>query len=455
MRSTRAALAVVAVTLAVGAPAALASGDPMRGEQYGLDAIRAPEAWPVAQGRGTVIAIVDTGIDHDHPDLVDALLRDSSGQVVGFDAIDGGEAADEHGHGTLVAGTAAATTGNGTGIASVAPQARLMPVRVLDDGGRGSVRDVDAGIRWAVDNGADVVNLSLESAVPLPGDVLSGGLDGAVRYAWERGVVVVAAAGNSGTPFTDYASSTPVLLVGATDRQDRQTTFSDSGRRDMVLAPGVDIVSTWCDPCGDGGTSTYAAASGTSFAAPHAAGAVAVLRSSGLSHERAVARLRETANPVPRPRTSLQQGHGLIDVAAAVGVPDDEPPQQDRSSSQPPPTSDEPDAAETEPARGEQGPPPAATSPAPSSDPASGAGDADDDPSLDADGGVSAEASADDPPPIELVRPEEVADDEVALPAPERGQGPPIGLVLLAGALVIGTGLASLSVLGRAATTGG
>jgi subtilisin family serine protease len=218
--------------------------------------------------------------------------------VVGLDLVDGGAPHDERGHGTLVAGVIAAATDagvGGPGIAGVAPDARLMPIRVLDREGRGRVSDVDAGIRWAVDNGADVVNLSLESMAPLPGDVLASGLDRAVRYAWQRGVFVVAAAGNSGTPFTHFRSSTPVP-ARRSDRPERQAGHvSDGGRSDMVMAPGVDVVSTACSPCRDGGGAGYGRASGTSFAAPHVAGAVAVLRSAGLSHADAVERLRDTA----------------------------------------------------------------------------------------------------------------------------------------------------------------
>jgi subtilisin family serine protease len=321
MRRVR-ATALLAVVLLVVLPFG-ASASP-RADQWGLDRIRAPEAWQVDRGGGVVVAVLDTGVHLTHPDLAPRLLRDRDGRVVGRDLVTGGDPHDEHGHGTLVAGIVAAAVDQGVGgpgIAGVAPEARLMPVRVLDHEGRGRISDVDAGIRWAVDHGADVVNLSLESAAPLPGDLLGGGLDAAVHYAWERGVVVVAAAGNSGTPFTDFRSSTPVLLVGATDRNDRRATFSDGGRSDMVMAPGVDVVSTACDrPCRAGGGAGYARADGTSFAAPHVAGAVAVLRASGRGPGEAVARLRSTAVPVPSGGL-VTTGHGRIDLAAAVGAP--------------------------------------------------------------------------------------------------------------------------------------
>jgi subtilisin family serine protease len=292
--------------------------------QWGLEQIGAHEAWETSRGEGVVVAIVDTGVDLTHPDLAPRLLRDGEGRVVGRDEVDPGTSPqDENGHGTLVAGVAAADHDaglHGNGIAGVAPRARIMPVRVLDEDGMGSMPNLDAGIRWAVDNGADVINLSLESAVPLPGEVLATGPDDAVNYAWERGVPVVAAAGNSGTPFTDYRPSTPVLLVGASDQRDRRAAFSDAGRSDMVLAPGVDIISSHCRPCGQDAQHGYASASGTSLAAPHAAGTVALLLAAGLDHEQALQRLRETAVEVSGGGIAGSSGHGRIDAAAALGA---------------------------------------------------------------------------------------------------------------------------------------
>lgn len=449
MRDLRgvAALAVALLAGALALPAAaLAVNDPLRPEQYGLDAIRAPAAWSVAQGEGIVIAVVDTGVSLQHPDLAPKLVRDRSGRIVGRDFVDPGTPPeDEHGHGTLVAGIAAAATANGIGIAGAAPAARILPVRVLDANGAGRLSDVDAGIRWAADQGAHVINLSLESALPLPGQIVSGAPDEAVRYAWEQGAVVVAAAGNSGAPFTDYAPSTPVLLVGATDRRDRQTTFSDSGRRDMVLAPGVDILSTWCRPCGADASHSYAKASGTSFAAPHAAAAVAILRSAGRSPAAALERLRETARPVPRPATAGPQGHGLIDVAAAVGVPD---------PGQTPPTAGAGTPAEQPTGGGERGggergggtPPAPAASPAPAAAPAPPAGTPEA-PRAPAPDAPAAPTPAADPPTQDTATPPPAAPpDEVALPNP----GGPAGIPPLAGlaaALIVTTAAAGLAAL--------
>ncbi len=311
-----------ALVLPVAVGVAGAAGDPYRPSQWGLERVGAPEAWTGRRGGGEVIAIVDTGVDLTHPDLVDRLARDAQGRLVGRDFVDGdADPQDENGHGTMVAGIAAATADNGVGIAGVAPRARIMAIRVLDADGRGSASDVDAGIRWAVDHGATVVNLSLESVAPLPGAVVTQAPDAAVRYAWDRGVAVVAAAGNSGAPFTDYPDRSPVLLVGASTRDDERASFSDTGRTDAVLAPGVEIVSTWCDPTPDGcdAENRYGQADGTSFAAPTVAGGVAALKSAGLDAAGAVRRLRESAEDLGSEGPDATYGYGRVDLARAMG----------------------------------------------------------------------------------------------------------------------------------------
>jgi serine protease len=448
---------VVALVAALLLFPAVAEASP-RAEQWGLERIRAPESWEEARGAGMVVAVLDTGVHLRHPDLAPRLLRDGSGQVVGLDLVDGGPPQDEHGHGTLVAGVIAAATDQGVGgagVSGVAPEARLLPVRVLDERGNGRISDVDRGIRWAVDHGAHVVNLSLESATPLPGDLLASGLDDAVRYAWDRGVVVVAAAGNSGTPFTDYRSSTPVLLVGATDRDDRRASFSDGGRSDMVMAPGVDIVSTACrGPCGRDADAGYGRASGTSFAAPHVAGAIAVLRSAGMSPSEAVTELRATAVPVSG-GALVRTGHGRIDLAAAVGVstatgrtapaptasaspgpaPSSPPPSPDPS-----PSASRPPAPEAPPPPVTELPAESAARPAPADEdgPAPAAAPATDDGS---DGSGSGE-----PEDAATAAEQQPDDDEdlgaVTLPAPEethtRLRTLAAGLVLLSGVAVAG-----------------
>jgi subtilisin family serine protease len=331
--SRHAVATVLGVALLLLAGPAWADTDPYRPQQWALDRIGAPAAWEVARGAGQVVAVIDSGVDLEHPDLAEQLFRDASGTVVGRDFVDGDDdPRDLNGHGTMVAGVVAAATDNGFGVAGVAPDARIMPIRVLDEKGEGFGADVDKAIRWAVDHGATIVNLSLESdEVALTG--VGGRLAApaaAVRYAWDRGVIVVAAAGNSGSDFTDYPATSPIVLVGATDRADRRTSFSDAGRDDLLMAPGVDIVSTWCRPrestvC-DLQTHNFGVAEGTSFAAPHVAGALAVLRSTGLGPADAVARLRETARDLGPAGRDPETGYGLIDLAAAVGTASTSPP---------------------------------------------------------------------------------------------------------------------------------
>ncbi|HEX9767024.1 MAG TPA: S8 family serine peptidase, partial [Nitriliruptorales bacterium] len=291
-RLRTAAIAPVVGALLLGPGAALAASDPYVGDgtnqQWHLSRVRAPQAWGTTRGQGAVVAVVDTGVRMSHQDLVGRILRDGSGNVIGRDFVDDdNDPSDEQGHGTLVAGLIAATEGNGIGGAGVGPRIRIMPLRVLDEDGAGTGSDVDAAIRWAADHGADVVNLSLECSAGggLPGlnpvacSALGGAPEQAVNYAASKGVAVVAAAGNDGSGFTDYSSSSPVLLVGATNKSDQLSSFSDRGRDDVVVAPGEKIVSTWCKaqddpdlPCDK--DDTYGMADGTSFSAPQVAAAV-------------------------------------------------------------------------------------------------------------------------------------------------------------------------------------
>lgn len=317
-------VAVLGVTRVASARGQAPPDDPFWPQQWGLEKINALRGWQVSRGEDVVVAVVDSGVDLDHPDLAGAFVRGPDGRVTGQDFVDSDDdPTDEHGHGTMVAGIVAARTGNGQGVAAVAPHARLLPVRVLDEHAAGSSADVDAGIRWAVDHGADVINLSLEvarerSTAPVP--LLEPHAPAAaVRYAWTRGAVVVAAAGNDSSRFTDYPDDTPALVVGATDRQDDRALFTDTGRRDAVFAPGIGIVSTWCDPCGVQASHTVGQSDGTSYAAAHVAGAVALLRAHGLGPETTVRRIRQTAVDLGPSGPDSQFGYGRIDVAAALG----------------------------------------------------------------------------------------------------------------------------------------
>jgi subtilisin family serine protease len=271
-----------------------------------LELMRLPRAWDVGTGTGQVIAVLDTGVDLSHPDLAGRL-------VAGYDFVEGDDdPSDDEWHGTAVAGVAAATGGNREGSAGAAYGAKIMPVKVLDSTGSGYDSAVAQGIQWAVDHGADVINLSLGG----PG--ASPVLRAAMADAVARGAVVLAAAGNSGTETPGYpAAYAPeldgLLSVGATDAAGVLTPFSSWGDTVTVTAPGKSLVA----PSNGGG---YLTASGTSFSAPLVSGAAALLTSRGRTPAQVEAALVSTARDAgPRGRDPYY-GAGVVDAAAALGL---------------------------------------------------------------------------------------------------------------------------------------
>ena len=267
--------------------------DPYWTNQSYLSNIQAPQAWEIITGTSdVVIAVVDTGIDSTHPDLsaqvwnnpgetgfdaagkdkrMNRLDDDGNGYVddwMGWNTIAGdGDVYDDHGHGTHVAGVAAADTNNGQGIAGVAWNARVMPIKALDRTGFGAYAQVAEGIVYAADHGAQVINLSFGSAYP------SALLKAAVDYAHARGVTIVAAAGNSGTSEANYpAAYLSVISVGATDADNRLAPFSTFGNTIDLVAPGVNVYSTYPD-------GSYAPFYGSSSSAAHVSGVAALLAS--------------------------------------------------------------------------------------------------------------------------------------------------------------------------------
>lgn len=226
---------------------------------WGVEAINAPSLWALTTGLGVKVAVLDTGVDARHPDLAGRVLP-------GVDLVNNDQdASDDHGHGTHVAGTVAAIANNGIDVAGVAPGAAIIPVKVLNANGQGTNADIANGILEAAKLGAKVINLSL------------GGRDNsetirrAIASVQERGVIVVAAAGNSGvaTPFFPAANE-GVIGVAAVDSRRKKPNFSNFGDYIDIAAPGVDIGST---KKGGGVTKM----SGTSMASPHVAGACALL----------------------------------------------------------------------------------------------------------------------------------------------------------------------------------
>ena len=264
------------------------------------------------------MAVVDSGVQAGHPDLAgrigpgyDVVERDATPQ-------------DGDGHGTHVSGIVGAASGNGIGVESVAPGATLMPVRVLGDDGCGSVDDVARGIDWAREHGADVINLSLGSDVPLVGAGGGDPTDAAIRRAIAAGIVVVAAAGNNGVPVCEQpAAGDGLLCVGAVDKRRQRSFFSSFGRGLGLVAPGGSGASAAGAEVGEDVLSTYAGSTyrelaGTSQAAPHVAGVAALLVSRGVRGQAAVRRLLATATDLGAPGTDSQYGAGLVNARAAV-----------------------------------------------------------------------------------------------------------------------------------------
>lgn len=237
--------------------------------------IKATAGWEETKGAAdTVIAIIDTGIDFDHPDLKNKII--SRGHDF---ANDDEDATDDNGHGTFVAGVAAADTNNDEGIAGVAWNCRILPVKVLDAEGSAWLDDVIEGIFWAADNGADVINLSL--GAPEPDDSLRD----ALRYAHEKDVVIAAAAGNYDAPtyswpvFYPAAYDAYCLAVAATDYNDERTSWSCFGAEVDVAAPGDSVLGTYPTYMTDlTKYLPYAWGDGTSASAPHIAGLAALIK---------------------------------------------------------------------------------------------------------------------------------------------------------------------------------
>lgn len=277
--------------------------DPRYGELWAMPVLQAEKAWRVSTGAGVVVAVLDTGVDASHPDLQGAL-------VAGKNAIGGDGSAptwDGNGHGTHVAGTIAARANNGKGIAGLAPGSKVMPVKVLDANGAGWASDVAAGIRWAVDHGADVLNLSLSGPA-------SSTMQPAIEYAVSKRVTVVAAAGNSGANSSGYPGAYPgVISVSALARPGSSlASFSNRGSGVDIAAPGQSILSTV-----PGGYSSY---SGTSMAAPHVAAAAAlVLAKNPTANLHSL--LAKTATDLGAAGYDSTFAYGRLNLLSALGVP--------------------------------------------------------------------------------------------------------------------------------------
>jgi subtilisin family serine protease len=300
---------------------------------WGLFAINAPAAWDTATGDGVVVAVVDTGIDYNHPDIaanvwtnpneIDSNFNDDDGNgfvddVRGWNFVFGNnDVTDHNGHGTHVAGTIAATGDNGIGVIGVAWHSRVMPVKGLDDNGFGFDFTLAPAIEYAAANGADVINASWE------GQDSSQSIEEAIQFATGLGAVFVAAAGNESQDAMNAfpASSPEAITVAASDPFGNLAFFSNFGPKIDTTAPGVDILSLQASgtflgpPVSDG----YTRLDGTSMAAPHVSGVAALALSENPAYSpeqvRQIIRSSNTANPF-----DSRFGYGSLNAAAAAAV---------------------------------------------------------------------------------------------------------------------------------------
>nr|WP_217623672.1 type VII secretion-associated serine protease mycosin [Streptomyces sp. TRM64462] len=302
-------------------PATPAQADAIRARQWGIEALNTDKAWQTTRGEGITVAVLDTGVDDTHPDLAGNVLAGKD--FIGFGAERGDRAWARHG--TAMAGIIAGHghgPGGGDGVLGVAPEAKILPVRVILEGGdkartrarhtRGSA--LAQGIRWAADQGADVINLSLgddsESAHPEAAE------DAAVQYALSKGAVVVASAGNGGEKGdrASYPAAYPgVIAVTAVDRYGTHASFSTSRWYATVSAPGVDVVIA--DP-----DRKYYEGWGTSAASAFVSGAVALVRAAhpGLTPAQIKKLIADTARDGPEGGRDDDKGYGTVDPAAAI-----------------------------------------------------------------------------------------------------------------------------------------
>jgi len=271
---------------------------------WGVNRIDADLAWATSTGAGVKVAILDTGIDIDHPDLA-ANIKGGVNTINPLKSFN-----DDNGHGTHVAGIVAAAD-NEIGAVGVAPQAHLYGVKVLNRQGWGWLSDIIEGLQWSIDNGMQVVNMSFGSSSD------NQSFHDAITAAYNAGITLVAAAGNSGPEDNTViypAKYSEVIAVSATDSTDGQPYWSSRGPEVDLAAPGASIYSTYK---GD----TYATLSGTSMAAPHVTGTAALVlgKNSALTPAQVTDILKATAEWLPG-LTSNQQGAGLVDAEKAVSL---------------------------------------------------------------------------------------------------------------------------------------
>ena len=279
---------------------ALAVNDPYYANEWHLNTINAPTAWNSSTAKSMTIAILDTGVDGTHPDL-------SAQMVPGWNFYNNSSnTADSNGHGTEVAGTAAALGNNSIGVASPAFNAKIMPVVIADSTGTAYLSTIAQGLTWAANNGANVANISYDAVAGY------STVQSAAQYFQGKGGVTVGAAGNDSANLT-FASTTTMVTAAATDSSNNHTSWSNYGNLVSIAAPGVGIYTTT-----NGGG--YGAPSGTSFSSPIVAGVVAQMKSArpDLSSTTIQSLLFSSATDLGTAGWDMYYGWGLVNAAAAV-----------------------------------------------------------------------------------------------------------------------------------------
>lgn len=274
--------------------------DPYYPNGWHLPKINSPLAWENSEGAGVTIAILDSGVDSNHPDL-------SAKMVPGWNFYDNNSnTSDVYGHGTKVAGAAAAITNNGTGVAGVAGQSKIMPIRITDTSGWGTWSAIAKGLTWAADQGARVANISFL------GVTSSSSARTSAQYMKDKGGLVVVSGGNTGK-LESYTKTTAMIPVAATDANDNRSSWSSYGDYIALAAPGVGI---WSTTNGGG----YGSVSGTSFSSPVTAGVIALMMAanSKMKNTDIEQTLFTTAKDIGTSGWDPYSGHGRVDAAAAV-----------------------------------------------------------------------------------------------------------------------------------------
>lgn len=286
-----------------------APNDPDYTKQWNFRNINIEQAWDETKGEGITVAVIDSGVSK-VPDLKLTKF------VKGYDFVnDKDDASDDNGHGTHVAGTIAQSTNNGYGVAGIAYQASIMPLKVLSGSGGGTIADIAEAIKFAADNGADVINMSLG------GGGASSMLEEAVKYAHSKGVVIVGAAGNEARNTSSYPARYPdVISVSATDAAGHKASYSNFGAGVDISAPGGSetekIIQNTIDP--SSGESVFIGSNGTSMAAPHVAGVAALIRATGIEDPGEVLSILKQSSRKVQEDHLNHFGSGHLDAGAAV-----------------------------------------------------------------------------------------------------------------------------------------